>query len=64
MKDRFEEAREWLSTRPEAVEFFCNLFVEGAAIPPLVMAAFIARHFCWRRRGKRTLNRTLEVEAE
>ncbi len=35
MKDRFEEAREWLSSRPEAVEFFCNLFVEVGGNPPV-----------------------------
>ena len=35
MKDRFEEAREWLSTRPEAVEFFCDLFAEGDGNPPV-----------------------------
>jgi hypothetical protein len=35
VKDRFEEAKEWLSTRPEAVEFFCNLFVESGGNPPV-----------------------------
>ena len=35
MKNRFEEAREWLSTRPEAVEFFCNLWVEGGGNTPV-----------------------------